>query len=102
MKFLYFCCNKSDLMFLLIPPGQYGGLVSQLSNKARSIVKEMDKKNDLTCVRVQSTKYEVRRKQKSYIRAIIFLFLQLVVAPENDYILIVLREPDKSQAGQET
>ena len=81
---------------------QYGGLVSQLASKTRTIVKEMDKKNDLTCVRVQSTKYEVRRRQKSHFRAIIFLFLQLVVAPENDYILIVLREPDKSQAGQET
>ena len=33
--------------------------MSQLCNKARNIVKEMDKKNDLTCIRVQSSKYEV-------------------------------------------
>ena len=39
---------------------QYGGLVSQLSNKTRTVVKEMDKKNDLTCIRVQSTKFEVK------------------------------------------
>ena len=38
---------------------QYGGLVSQLSNKTRTVIKEMDKKNDLTCIRVQSTKFEV-------------------------------------------
>ena len=43
---------------------QYGGLVSQLSNKARSIVKEMDKKNDLTCIRVMSTKYEVSERRE--------------------------------------
>ena len=72
--------------------------MSQLSNKARSIVKEMDKKNDLTCVRVQSTKYEVlERKIKIWV--LFLLFLQLVLAPENDYILIVLRDKDKSQAG---
>ena len=39
---------------------QYGGLVSQLSNKTRTVIKEMDKKNDLTCIRVQSTKFEVK------------------------------------------
>ena len=33
--------------------------MSQLSNKTRTVVKEMDKKNDLTCIRVQSTKFEV-------------------------------------------
>ena len=38
---------------------QYGGLVSQLASKTRTIVKEMDKKNELTCIRVQSTKFEV-------------------------------------------
>ena len=74
--------------------------MSQLSNKARNIVKEMDKKNDLTCVRVQSTKYEVRTGEE--ISQQLFLFFQLVVAPENDYILIVLRDKDKSRAGSET
>ena len=75
--------------------------MSQLSNKARSIVKEMDKKNDLTCVRVQSTKYEVSNSkgERKYLGNIFVLFLQLVVAPENDYILIVLRDKDKSEAG---
>ena len=76
--------------------------MSQLSNKARSIVKEMDKKNDLTCVRVQSTKYELRRGKETWdLSDIIFIF-QLVVAPENDYILIVLRDKDKSKAGSAT
>ena len=87
-------------MFFIILT-QYGGLVSQLSNKARNIVKEMDKKNDLTCVRVQSTKYEVRRRV-NLLSDRLFLLWQLVLAPENDYILIVLRDKDKSRAGSET
>lgn len=74
--------------------------MSQLSNKARSIVKEMDKKNDLTCIRVQSTKHEVRRRENLE-SSVIDLISQLVVAPENDYILIVLRDKDKSKPGSE-
>merc|ERR1711894_321380 len=58
---------------------QYGGLVSQLSNKTRTVVKEMDKKNDLTCIRVQSTKFE------------------LLTAPDDTYILIVQQNKEKDE-----
>ena len=46
--------------------------MSQLSNKARNIVKEMDKKNDLTCIRVQSTKYEVREREEEKVDLTLF------------------------------
>ena len=73
---------------------QYGGLVSQLASKTRTIVKEMDKKNELTCIRVQSTKFEVITQLIIYFGSIILLF-QLLVAPEDKYILIVQQDREK-------
>ena len=73
---------------------QYGGLVSQLASKTRTIVKEMDKKNELTCIRVQSTKFEVTTPLIIYFGSIILLF-QLLVAPEDKYILIVQQDREK-------
>ena len=73
---------------------QYGGLVSQLASKTRTIVKEMDKKNELTCIRVQSTKFEVITPLIIYFGSIILLF-QLLVAPEDKYILIVQQDREK-------
>ena len=80
---------------------QYGGLVSQLASKTRTIVKEMDKKNELTCIRVQSTKFEVTTPLIIYFGSIILLF-QLLVAPEDKYILIVQqdREKDADDGGE--
>ena len=75
--------------------------MSQLSNKARTVVKEMDKKNELTCIRVQSTKFEVTTPLIIYFGSIILLF-QLLVAPEDKYILIVQqdREKDADDGGE--
>ena len=46
--------------------------MSQLSNKTRTVVKEMDKKNDLTCIRVQSTKFEVNCFVRSTVSSTLF------------------------------
>ena len=52
---------------------QYGGMVSDLAAHARSIVRDLDPTNELTFLRVKSTKHEV------------------LVAPDDSFIIIVLQ-----------
>lgn len=54
---------------------QYAGLMSQLSDKARSVVRDLDPGNDLTFLRVRSKKHEI------------------MVAPDKEFILIVIQNP---------
>ncbi|GAB6019987.1 Dynein light chain roadblock-type 2 [Chamberlinius hualienensis] len=54
---------------------QYSGLISQLADKARSAVREMDPSNDLTFLRIRSKKHEI------------------LVAPDKEYQLIVIQNP---------
>lgn len=54
---------------------QYAGLMSQLADKARSVVRDLDPVNDLTFLRVRSKKHEI------------------MVAPDKDFILIVIQNP---------
>ena len=54
---------------------QYSVLVSQLSDRAKSIVRDLDPSNELTYLRIKSRKHEV------------------LVAPEDDFILIVVQNP---------
>ena len=54
---------------------QYSVLVSQLSERAKSIVRDLDPSNELTYLRIKSKKHEV------------------LVAPEEDFILIVVQNP---------
>lgn len=54
---------------------QYAGLMSQLADKARSVVRDLDPGNDLTFLRVRSKKHEI------------------MVAPDKDFILIVIQNP---------
>ncbi|XP_012265418.1 dynein light chain roadblock-type 2 [Neodiprion pinetum] len=54
---------------------QYAGLISQLSDKARSVVRDLDPTNDLTFLRIRSKKHEV------------------MVAPDKEFILIVVQNP---------
>ncbi|KAM8711581.1 hypothetical protein ACLKA7_012148 [Drosophila subpalustris] len=49
---------------------QYAGLMSQLADKARSVVRDLDPSNDMTFLRVRSKKHEI------------------MVAPDKDFILI--------------
>jgi dynein light chain roadblock-type len=37
----------------------YAGLISQLSDKARSVVRDLDPTNDLTFLRIRSRKHEI-------------------------------------------
>ncbi|KAL5022434.1 hypothetical protein ScPMuIL_001589 [Solemya velum] len=55
---------------------QYAGLMHQLSNKARSVVRDIDPQNDLTFLRVRTKKHEI------------------MIAPDSDYLLIVIQHPD--------
>ncbi|KAL1457874.1 hypothetical protein WDU94_008058 [Cyamophila willieti] len=54
---------------------QYAGLVSQLVDKAKSVVREIDATNDLTFLRLRSKKNEI------------------MIAPDKQFILIVIQNP---------
>eukprot|EP01006_Ploeotia_vitrea_P060261 TRINITY_DN75591_c0_g1_i1.p1 TRINITY_DN75591_c0_g1~~TRINITY_DN75591_c0_g1_i1.p1 ORF type:complete len:108 (-),score=12.63 TRINITY_DN75591_c0_g1_i1:158-460(-) len=54
---------------------QYAALISQMVQKARAAVKELDNTNDLVFLRIRSKKHEI------------------LVAPDKDYILIVIQDP---------
>lgn len=53
----------------------YAALISQLSFKANGIVRTLDEADSLTFLRLRSTKHEI------------------MVAPDKDYILIVIQNP---------
>ncbi|CAD7934887.1 unnamed protein product [Amoebophrya sp. A25] len=65
-----------DLKFTL----QYSSLISQLTAKARSVVRDLDPQNDLTFLRIRSRKHEI------------------MVAPDKEYLLIVIQDPNADQA----
>ncbi|KFQ28277.1 Dynein light chain roadblock-type 2, partial [Merops nubicus] len=54
---------------------QYAGLLRELTRKARSAVRDIDPQNDLTFLRIRSKKHEI------------------LVAPDKDYLLIVIQNP---------
>ena len=55
---------------------QYAALITQLAAKAKSCVRDLDPQNDLTFLRIRSKKHEI------------------MVAPDKDYILIVIQNPN--------
>merc|ERR1712070_1053826 len=60
---------------------QYSALISQLAAKARSVVRDLAPQNDLTFLRIRSRKHEI------------------MVAPDRDYILIVIQDPNADQGA---
>uniref|UniRef100_A0AAY5EFT7 Roadblock/LAMTOR2 domain-containing protein n=1 Tax=Electrophorus electricus TaxID=8005 RepID=A0AAY5EFT7_ELEEL len=56
---------------------QYAGLLHQLTMKARSTVRDIDPQNDLTFLRIRSKKHEI------------------MVAPDKEYLLIVIQNPSE-------
>ena len=56
---------------------EHAALISQLASKASSMVRTLDAQNDLTFLRIRTRKYEI------------------MVAPDKEYILIVIQNPDK-------
>lgn len=61
---------------------QYSVLISQLSERAKSIVRDLDPANELTYLRIKSRKHEI------------------LVAPEDDFILIVVQNPPEPLKGE--
>ncbi|ODN01234.1 Dynein light chain roadblock-type 2 [Orchesella cincta] len=57
---------------------QYAAQVTQLLDKSRSMIKELDSNNDLTFIRLRTKKHEV------------------LVCPEKDYAMIVIQNPTES------
>ena len=60
---------------------QYSALISQLTAKARSVVRDLDPQNDLTFLRLRSRKHEI------------------MVAPDREYMLIVIQDPNAEQVA---
>ena len=58
---------------------QYSALITQLTAKARSIVRDLDPMNDLTFLRIRSKKHEI------------------MISPDKEYILIVIQDPNAEQ-----
>lgn len=54
---------------------KYGQNLSSLVAKARSVVRDLDPQDDLTFLRIRSKKHEI------------------MVAPDKDYLLIVVQNP---------
>jgi|EP00505_MAST-04D_sp_SCG-Rhode-Island_P005789 dynein light chain roadblock-type len=54
-------------------------LISQLTTKARSVVRTLDPQNDLTFLRLRSKKNEI------------------MIAPDKDYMLFVIQNPNSSE-----
>jgi dynein light chain roadblock-type len=54
---------------------QHAALLTQLAAKARSVIRDLDPQNELTFLRIRSRKHEI------------------MIAPDKDYILIVLQNP---------
>ncbi|XP_033752758.1 dynein light chain roadblock-type 2-like isoform X2 [Pecten maximus] len=57
---------------------QYAGLFHQLTQKARSTIRDIDPQNDLTFLRIRSKKHEI------------------MVAPDLEYLLIVIQNPNEA------
>nr|WAW84850.1 dynein light chain roadblock-type [Halisarca dujardinii] len=53
----------------------YAGLIHQLTSKTRTTVRDIDPQNDLTFLRIRTKKHEI------------------MVAPDKDYLLIVVQNP---------
>ena len=68
-------CETKIKFFFSLTFFQYSDLISQLSLQAQSVVRALDPTNCLEYFRVRSKKYEI------------------MVAPENDYSIIVLQNP---------
>jgi dynein light chain roadblock-type len=56
---------------------KYSSLISSLTLTAKSTIKELDSQNDLVFLRIRSRKYEI------------------MIAPDQEYILIVIQNPDE-------
>eukprot|EP01066_Platyproteum_vivax_P012315 Platyproteum_vivax@DN5597_c0_g1_i2.p1 len=58
---------------------KYASYISNLAGLARTSIRDLDPQNDLTFVRIRSKKHEI------------------MVAPDRDYILIVIQDPNVDQ-----
>ena len=58
---------------------QYSAIISQLTGKARSAIRDLDPQNDLTFLRIRSQKHEI------------------LISPDKDYTLVVIQDPSAEQ-----
>mmetsp|Transcript_33408 Transcript_33408/g.51954 ORF Transcript_33408/g.51954 Transcript_33408/m.51954 type:complete len:104 (-) Transcript_33408:50-361(-) len=61
------------------PTITYARIIAQLASKARSVVRDLDPQNDLAFLRIRSKK------------------LEIMVAPDKEYILMVIQDPNAEQ-----
>ena len=58
---------------------QYAAHITNIAAKARSVIRDLDPTNDLTFLRIRSKKHEI------------------MVAPDKEYILIVVQNPNAEE-----
>ncbi|XP_050420895.1 dynein light chain roadblock-type 2-like isoform X2 [Adelges cooleyi] len=58
---------------------QYAGLIQQLIDKSKSVVRDLDPSNDLMFLRMRTKKHEI------------------MVSPDKDFIMIVIQNPTEAQ-----
>ncbi|XP_050545061.1 dynein light chain roadblock-type 2-like [Daktulosphaira vitifoliae] len=58
---------------------QYAGLIQQLIDKSKSVVRDLDPSNDLMFLRMRTKKHEI------------------MVSPDKDFIMIVIQNPTETQ-----
>ena len=74
-------------------------MVSDLAETARSIVRDPDPTNQLTFLRVKSVKHEVGGMVMKQARdAIRIMMMQVLVAPEDAFMVIVLQNTQDEEA----
>lgn len=74
---------------------QYAGHIQQLNAKARTTVRDLDPTNDLTFLRVRTSKHEIMIAPGTHHQLVCLLVLYCVCTftADKDYLLIVVQDP---------
>jgi dynein light chain roadblock-type len=61
--------------------GQYARIISMLTTKGRSLIRDLEPTNDLSFMRIRCKKYEI------------------LISPGADYILLVVQDPNVNKSN---
>ena len=78
---------------------QYAGLIHQLAAKAKTTVRDLDPTNDLSFLRVRTTKHEIMIAPGLYVyirRDSLCVLKPFVSHADKDYMLICVQDPSQT------
>lgn len=73
---------------------QYCGHIQQLTAKARTTVRDLDPTNDLTFLRVRTSKHEIMIAPGKY-KCTSVMFASITSSTDKDYLLLVVQDPSQ-------